>query len=88
MYFDTGVKGEFQLFKIDPVAHRLTQVTSGSRAVSVAEHRASGRGMVYLVNDFTHLDDVYSAPLDAKSERKLSNHNAALCHAHPARCSA
>jgi dipeptidyl aminopeptidase/acylaminoacyl peptidase len=78
LYFDTGVKGEFQLFKIDPVAHRLTQVTSGSRAVRSPNIAASGRGMVYLVNDFTHLDDVYSAPLDAKSEKKLSNHNAAL----------
>src|SRR6185369_606324 len=30
LYFDTGVKGELQLFKIDPAAHRLTQVTTGS----------------------------------------------------------
>ena len=34
--------------------------------------------MVYLVNDFTHMDDVYSSPSIRCDERKLSNHNAAL----------
>jgi acylaminoacyl-peptidase len=34
--------------------------------------------MVYLVNDFTHMDDVYSSAIDSLHERKLSNHNAAL----------
>ena len=35
--------------------------------------------MVYLVNDFTHLDDVYVRRRSTrKSEKKLSNHNAAL----------
>ena len=67
LYFDTGVKGEFQLFKIDVAAHRLSQVTTGSRAVRSPNIAASGHGMVYLVNDFTHLDDVYSAALDGKS---------------------
>jgi len=34
--------------------------------------------MVYLVNDFTHMDDVYSSSIDQLHEKKLSNHNAAL----------
>ena len=37
LYFDTGVKGEFQLFKIDPAAHRLTQVTIGPARRAIAE---------------------------------------------------
>jgi len=77
LYFDTGVKGEYQIFRIEIADHRLTQVTAGSRAVRSPSIAANGR-MVYLVNDFTHMDDVYSSAIDSLHERKLSNHNAAL----------
>ena len=67
------------MFEIDPAAHRLTQVTTGARAVRSIEHRGERRRMVYLANDFTHLDDVYAVGARRHSgERKLSNHNAAL----------
>jgi dipeptidyl aminopeptidase/acylaminoacyl peptidase len=78
LYFDAGVKGEYHVFRIDPAAQRLSQVTVGPRAVRSPSLAAKGRMMVYLVNDFTHLDDVYAARTDAPAERKLSNHNAAL----------
>ncbi len=77
LYFDTGVKGEYQIFRIEIADHRLTQVTAGSRAVRSPSISANGR-MVYLVNDFTHMDDVYSSAIDLLHERKLSNHNAAV----------
>jgi dipeptidyl aminopeptidase/acylaminoacyl peptidase len=77
LYFDTGVKGEYQIFRIEIADHRLTQVTAGSRAVRSPSISANGH-MVYLVNDFTHLDDVYSSSIDQLHERKLSNHNSAL----------
>ena len=77
LYFDTGVKGEYQIFRIEIADHRLTQVTAGARAVRSPSIAANG-GMVYLVNDFTHMDDVYSSAIDGLHERKLSNHNAAL----------
>ena len=78
VYFDTGVKGELQVFRIDIAPHRLSQVTTGARAARSPSFASKARRMVYLVNDFTHLDDVYSAAVDGSGERKLSNHNAAL----------
>ena len=78
LYFDTGVKGEYQIFRIDIAPHKLTQVSSGSRAVRSPTFSAKSRRMAYLVNDFTHLDDMYSASLDASGEKKISNHNAGL----------
>lgn len=78
LYFDAGVKGEYHIFRIDPATQRLTQVTVGPRAIRSPSLAAKGTAMVYLVNDFTHLDDVYAATTDSPAERKLSNHNAAL----------
>ena len=78
LYFDAGAKGEYHIFRIDRATHRLSQVTVGARAVRSPSIAASGTSMAYLVNDFTHLDDVYAAHLDAPDERKLSNHNATL----------
>jgi len=78
LYFDAGAKGEYHIFRIDRAAQRLSQVTVGARAVRSPSIATSGTSMAYLVNDFTHLDDVYSAHLDAPDERKLSNHNATL----------
>jgi acylaminoacyl-peptidase len=34
--------------------------------------------MAYLANDFQHLDDVYSASIDGRNEKKLTDVNAAL----------
>lgn len=78
LYFDTGVKGELHVFKLDPKAHTLTQVTTGARAVRSPNLSANGTTMVYLVNDFERMDDVFSSSLDAKNQKKVSNHNAAL----------
>jgi dipeptidyl aminopeptidase/acylaminoacyl peptidase len=78
LYFEAGVKGEFQLFRVDAAAKTVTQVTSGPRAVrSVDFNFASGK-MVYLVNDFKHLDDLYVADLASRNERRLTNLNEAL----------
>ncbi len=78
LLFDTGFKGENQVFRIDVASHRMTQVTKGARAARAVNASPNARTMVYLVNDFTHLDDVYASSLDGTQERKLSNHNAAL----------
>ena len=78
LYFETGVKGEFQLFRVDVPAKSVTQVTSGPRAVrSVDFNFASGK-MAYLVNDFKHLDNLYVAGLDGKNEFQLTDLNEAL----------
>ena len=78
LFFDTGVKGEFHVFKLNPSAHTLTQVTSGARAVRSPSLSADGKTMVFLANDFECMDDVYAASIDAKNEKQLSKSNAEL----------
>ncbi|HSQ23357.1 MAG TPA: S9 family peptidase [Pyrinomonadaceae bacterium] len=78
LYFETGVKGELHLFRVDLPTKSVAQVTKGPRAVrNVDFNFASGR-MVYLANDFKHLDDLYIADLNGRTERKLTNLNETL----------
>jgi dipeptidyl aminopeptidase/acylaminoacyl peptidase len=78
LYFDTGVKGELHVFRVDVASGTLRQVTTGARGVRASDVSPTLGRMVYLANDFQHLDDVYSATLDGKGERKLTDVNAAL----------
>jgi dipeptidyl aminopeptidase/acylaminoacyl peptidase len=78
LYFETGVKGEFQLFRVDVAAKTVTQVTSGPRAVRSVDFNFAGGKMVYLVNDFKHLDNLYVADLAGRNERRLTNLNETL----------
>jgi dipeptidyl aminopeptidase/acylaminoacyl peptidase len=78
LYFETGVKGELQLFRLDVPSKSLVQVTSGPRAVRNVDFNFGARKMVYLANDFKHLDDLYVADLNGRNERKLTNLNEAL----------
>jgi len=78
LYFETGVKGELHLFRVDVPTKAVTQVTSGPRAVRSVDFNFSGGKMVYLANDFKHLDDLYISDLNGKNERKLTNLNEAL----------
>ncbi len=78
LYFETGVKGEYQLFRVDVAAKSISQVTSGARAVRGVDFNFAGGKMVYLVNDFKHLDDLYVANLDGRNEHQLTNLNEAL----------
>src|SRR5215831_12189683 len=78
IYFETGVKGEQHLFRVDLPSGTVSQVTFGSRAVRSVDFNFSAGRMVYLANDFKHLDDLYVADLEGKNERKLTNLNEAL----------
>jgi dipeptidyl aminopeptidase/acylaminoacyl peptidase len=78
IYFETGVKGEIHLFRVDVPTKTVTQVTSGPRAVRNVDFNFTGGKMVYLANDFKHLDDLYISDLNGKNERKLTNLNEAL----------
>ncbi len=78
LYFETGVKGENHLFRVDVGAKSVNQVTSGPRAVRSADFSFAGGKMVYMSNDFKHLDDIYVADVAGKNERKLTNLNEAL----------
>jgi dipeptidyl aminopeptidase/acylaminoacyl peptidase len=84
IYFETGVKGENQLFRIDLAAKSFAQVTHGARAVRAAGFDWRAKKMVYAANDFKHMDDLYVADLgdlghlDSRNERRLTNLNERL----------
>jgi dipeptidyl aminopeptidase/acylaminoacyl peptidase len=76
--FDTGVKGELHVFKIDVATGVVRQLTKGPRGVRASNVSPTLGKMVYLANDFQHLDDVYISATDGSGERKLTDANAAL----------
>ncbi|HEX8897746.1 MAG TPA: DPP IV N-terminal domain-containing protein, partial [Chthoniobacterales bacterium] len=78
IYFETGVKGELHLFRVDLPSKSVIKVTSGPRAVRSVDFDFRNGKMVYLANDFKHLDDLYISDLDGRHERKLTNLNEAL----------
>jgi dipeptidyl aminopeptidase/acylaminoacyl peptidase len=77
-FFVAGVKGETQIFRADPAAHTFSAVTSGPRGVHAFDLNAGAGKMVYLANDFQHLDDLYVANLDGKGERQLTHLNGSV----------
>jgi len=78
LYFETGVKGENHLFRVDLDNKSINQVTSGPRAVRTVDFNGRSKTIVYLSNDFKHLDDVYAADLNGRNERRLTNLNESL----------
>jgi dipeptidyl aminopeptidase/acylaminoacyl peptidase len=78
LYFETGVKGELHLFRVNLASKSVAQVTSGARAVRNVDFAFGSGRMVYLANDFEHLDDLYTSDLGGRNERKLTNLNEPL----------
>jgi dipeptidyl aminopeptidase/acylaminoacyl peptidase len=78
LYFETGVRGEQHLFRVDAKDGGLTQVTRGARAVHAVDVDDRSRLLAYASNDFRHLDDIYVANLDASGERRLTSLNEKL----------
>src|SRR5262244_3284741 len=52
LYFQTGVKGETHLYRVDLASKELRPVTSGARAVRGVDINDKTRKMVYTSNDF------------------------------------
>ena len=65
--FETGVRGEAHLFRVDVKDGKVKQVTTGARAVRSVDTSDRARRMVYAANDFKHLDDLYVADADGGS---------------------
>jgi dipeptidyl aminopeptidase/acylaminoacyl peptidase len=65
LYFETGVKGTSQVYRVDLEARRGSPVTSGDRTVHLLDINEKSGRMVYAVNDPTHLDDLYLASIGA-----------------------
>jgi dipeptidyl aminopeptidase/acylaminoacyl peptidase len=82
LYFESGVKGETHVFRADVATKEVKQITRGARAVRNFDLSEKSSRMVFLVNDFKHLDDLYVLDLTAdevgSSGRKLTALNEAL----------
>jgi dipeptidyl aminopeptidase/acylaminoacyl peptidase len=78
LYFEAGVKGATHVFRVDLATKRAVQVTSGLRTVRAVDVSDRTRKLAYLVNDPTHLDDLYTADVSGQNERQLTHLNVAL----------
>lgn len=78
LFFETGVKGEYQLFRADLASGDVRQVTTGARGVHNMNINDRARAMVYTANDFKHLDDLYVADLAGHGEKQLTHLNQKL----------
>ncbi|HKY30207.1 MAG TPA: S9 family peptidase [Pyrinomonadaceae bacterium] len=78
LHFAAGVKGETHVFRVDLNKKSIGQVTSGARAVRNADIHWPSETMVYMANDFKHLDNLYVSDLTGKKERKLTGLNDGL----------
>jgi dipeptidyl aminopeptidase/acylaminoacyl peptidase len=76
--FESGVKGQMHLFRVDLNTHKLAPLTSGQRAVRGFDVNAKAGVMTYLANDFQHLDDLYATALDGGGEHQLTHLNTKL----------
>jgi len=78
LYFETGVKGTSQLYRVDLAARRAAPVTSGDRTVHLVDLNERTGRLAYAVNDPTHLDDLHVADLSGRNEKQITHLNAAL----------
>jgi dipeptidyl aminopeptidase/acylaminoacyl peptidase len=76
--FEADIKGTVHQFRVDLAVRKAVQVTKGERAVRAADANLKAGTMVFLANDFQHLDDVYVSALDGSGERQLTHLNATL----------
>jgi len=78
LYFQSGVKGETHLFRVDVASRQVSQITKGARAVHSVDLNDKTQKVVYAANDFKHLDDLYIADLSGQNEQRLTGLNEAL----------
>ena len=78
LLFSAGNRGETHIFRVDLAGRKLSAVTSGARAVHAFDVNPGAGVMVYLANDFQHMDDLYVSRLDGRDERQLTQVNADL----------
>jgi len=78
LYFETGVKGTSQLYRVDLASRRATPITAGDRTVHLVDVNERTNRLAYGVNDPTHLDDLYVADLNGGNEKQITHLNAAF----------
>jgi dipeptidyl aminopeptidase/acylaminoacyl peptidase len=74
IYFDSGVKAETHIYRMDVATGAVKPLTMGARNVHGFDLHDDE--MVYLANDFEHLDDLYVS--EGGKERQITHLNADL----------
>jgi len=74
IYFDSGVKAETHVYRMDVATGAVKPLTTGARNVHGFDLHDDE--MVYLANDFEHLDDVYVS--EGGKERQITHLNSDL----------
>jgi dipeptidyl aminopeptidase/acylaminoacyl peptidase len=78
LLYQANIKGEAQIFRAELATRTFEAVTKGSRRVQAFDINSAANKLVYLANDFQHLDDLYVSNLDGKNERQVTHLNTAL----------
>jgi dipeptidyl aminopeptidase/acylaminoacyl peptidase len=78
LYFEAQNKGQVHVFRADPETGNYRQITSGPRGIHHLDVNAEAGVMVYAANDFKHPDDLFTADLAGKNEKRLSDVNGEL----------
>jgi dipeptidyl aminopeptidase/acylaminoacyl peptidase len=76
--FQANIKGESHVFRTNPATHTFQPVSSGARRVQAFDFSSASDKLVYLANDFEHLDDLFVSNSDGTGERQLTHLNTAL----------
>jgi dipeptidyl aminopeptidase/acylaminoacyl peptidase len=78
IYIDSAVKGETHIYRLDVANGALKALTSGPRNVHAFALDDKTGKVVYLANDFEHLDDIYTRDGITAPERQVTHLNADL----------
>ena len=76
--FESGTRGQTQIFSLNLVGAKFAQITSGEAAFHAFDINAKAGIMTWLSNTFEKLDDLYVSSLDGKDVRQLTHANAKL----------
>jgi dipeptidyl aminopeptidase/acylaminoacyl peptidase len=78
LFFETGMKGTSQIYRVDAGTRNVVPITSGDKTFHLLTISDRTNRIAYAVNDPTHLDDLYVADLSGRNEKSLTHLNVAL----------
>jgi dipeptidyl aminopeptidase/acylaminoacyl peptidase len=73
LYFSTGIGGANHLFRVAPTGGPVEQVTTGERRLNGIDIDRAFRRMTYTVGEFETPSDVWTADIDGRNERRLTD---------------
>jgi dipeptidyl aminopeptidase/acylaminoacyl peptidase len=73
-----AVRGEHQIFRIDPGAGEFAPLSSGYHAIVSFDAGKRGDRTVFILNDATHPGEIFTGDAKFGNARQLSHHNDAL----------